>query len=94
MKYFNKKVGLLLLTCLLFTLSAKLTLTSLTAKHSNQGYNTDYIFSFSTAYTYKWAHARIDFPIEYSLSSFQMALDCWISNSSKAINYRPTPCWI
>jgi len=50
--------------------SAILSSTSLTARHSNQGYVTDYTFQFQPTYSYAHATVRIGFPVEYSLSSF------------------------
>lgn len=71
-----KTLAIAVIVLLLLIPAAAFSMRSLTAKHSNQGYITDYLFSLSTQYSYPWATARIDFPIEYSLSNFQFTMDC------------------
>lgn len=79
-KYTSPFIIILTLT-LVVCASTAFSKISLTAMHSNQGYTTDYLYQFSSTYSYRWATIRVDFPIEYILSSFQNTLDCWVSNS-------------
>ena len=89
-----KALAIAVIVLLLLIPASAFSMRSLTAKHSNQGYITDYLFSLSTQYSYPWATARIDFPIEYALSNFQLTLDCWVSNSGRPMEYRQAQCWI
>lgn len=58
-----KTLAIAVIVLLLLIPASAFSMRSLTAKHSNQGYITDYLFSLSSQYSYPWATARIDFPI-------------------------------
>jgi hypothetical protein len=76
----NLYIILLLLT-LITTVQNRFNSKSITSRHSNLNYRTDYTFQFTTAYQYPTANIRIGFPISYSLSAFEPQLKCYVSNS-------------
>ena len=72
---------ILLLLALVNIVQNKFNTKSITSRHSNLNYHTDYTFQFATAYPYPTATIRIGFPISYSLSAFEPQLQCYVSNS-------------
>lgn len=66
---------IILISLILITLvQSKFERKSVTSRHSNMNYVTDYTFEFKTAYAYSAANVRIGFPITYSLSAFEPQL--------------------
>ena len=61
------KVLVLLVTILALGFG-KFSEASLTSRHSNHAFTTDYTFQFKTIYSYSQAKIRIGFPIDYLLS--------------------------
>lgn len=93
----NKEYGLLFLIFILTQLilySNSMENSNLEFTDSNQGANSNYIFSFTPSLSYTYVDVVITFPIEYSISSFTGSLECFYSNTGVNSQYMHHNCWV
>lgn len=90
----GKPIARLLLFSIFLVLTSSFSYTNFQLTDSNQGANSHYVFSFVPDIPYDFAEMVITFPIEYSVSSFAGALECYFSGTGMTDQYSANDCWV